>query len=87
MYGTPSTMAAEQEWRAVLDSLPGLSVAEKGRARLILSERPPEKAWLLVSGSPDVAAETVKALLGQHGQKGVPLALGAFYCPRLAREV
>ena len=59
---------AEQRWTAALDGLPGLSTAEKGKARVLLLRKSQEEASLLVSGLPDVAAEAIKEILRQEGQ-------------------
>eukprot|EP00198_Chlamydomonas_reinhardtii_P003585 XP_001692921.1 hypothetical protein CHLREDRAFT_205740 [Chlamydomonas reinhardtii] len=60
---------AGRSWVAALDGLPGLSTAEKGKARVLLLRKSQEEASLLVSGLPDVAAEAIKEILRQEGRK------------------
>ncbi|KXZ45077.1 hypothetical protein GPECTOR_59g686 [Gonium pectorale] len=58
------------DWSTTLDGLPGLSAAQKGKARFILMAKTEKQASLLVSGQPDVAAEAIKEMLEGAGVGG-----------------
>jgi hypothetical protein len=57
-----------QHWIKKLDALPGLSLDEKARARVIILGKPREDREGYLEGSYAAATASVKALLSIHGK-------------------
>ena len=55
-------------WVGLLDSLPGLTTNEQGRARIVLLSMGDADRDIVLSGQPEVAAAAVQALLTMAGQ-------------------
>ena len=54
-------------WVGLLDSLPGLTTNEQGRARIVLLSMGDADRDIVLSGQPEVAAAAVQALLTMAG--------------------